>query len=96
MGYPPFNRVFYSRAKGKNKSGKAAGICAFEGLAPCRFDHWAEEGETYEFLGEVYPYAKGEPVGRMVQMPQILCLATAEGRLVTFSIRFTTTAIKAL
>lgn len=75
-----FNRVFYSRAKGKNKSGKAAGICAFEGLAPCRFDHWAEEGETYEFLGEVYPYAKGEPVGRMVQMPQILCLATAEGQ----------------
>lgn len=75
-----FNRVFYSRAKGKNKSGKAAGICAFEGLAPCRFDHWAEEGETYEFLGEVYPYSPGEPVGRMVQMPQILCLATAEGQ----------------
>ena len=39
-----------------------------------------KEGETYEFLGEVYPYAKGEPVGRMVQMPQILCLATAEGQ----------------
>ncbi|WP_226805691.1 hypothetical protein [Bifidobacterium eulemuris] len=75
-----FNRVFYSRAKGKNKSGKAAGTAAFEGLAPCRFDHWAEEGETYEFLGETYHYRPGEPVGRMVQMPEIICLATAEGQ----------------
>lgn len=75
-----FSRVFYSRAKGRNKSGKAADIALFEALGPCRFDHWAHGGETYTFLGETYVYRKGEPVGRPVVNPMIRCLATAEGQ----------------
>ena len=75
-----FDRVFYSRAKGRNKSGKAADIALFEALGPARFDHWAKAGETYTFLGETYTYSQGEPVGRPVRNPMVRCLATAEGQ----------------
>ena len=50
-GKRKFNRLFLSRAKGRDKSGKAAGVGMFEGFGPCRFDHWAREGETYTFMG---------------------------------------------
>ncbi|MCO6558492.1 MAG: hypothetical protein J6575_03525 [Bifidobacterium sp.] len=73
-----FDRVFLSRPKGSNKSGLAGVLGLFEGLAPCRFDHWAEEDETYTFCGQTYHYLPGEPVGRMIQGPNIMCLATAE------------------
>lgn len=75
-----FQRVFYSRPKGCDKSGKGAAVAMFEAFGPCRFDHWAYEGETYEFLGQTYMYHEGEPVGRPVQDPTVLCLATAEGQ----------------
>ena len=73
-----FDHAFLSRPKGANKSGMAYALGSFEFLGPCRFDHWAEEGEYYEFLGCRYWYEPGEPVGRPVQNPQIACLATSE------------------
>ena len=73
-----FNKVFLSRPKGCNKSGLAGVIALFEAFAPCRFDHWARGDETYVFLGRTYHYRKGEPVGRVIQGPDILCIATAE------------------
>lgn len=73
-----FDRVFLSRPKGCNKSGLAALIALFEALAPCRFDHWAQPGEKYTFCGQTYEYMPGEPVGRVIQGPDIMCLATAE------------------
>lgn len=73
-----FGHVFLSRPKGCNKSGFAAAIALFEAFGPCRFDHWAKEGETYTFLGQTYPYSPGEPVGRPIQSPLVVCLATAE------------------
>ena len=73
-----FDRVFLSRAKGSNKSGLAAYIALFESLAPCRFDHWAEEGETYTFLGQTYPYRKGEPVGRLIRDSRVSLSANSE------------------
>ena len=63
-GKRKFNRLCLSRAKGRDKSGKAAGVGMFEGFGPCRFDHWAREGETYTFMGETYEYHEGEPVGK--------------------------------
>ncbi|MEE8666846.1 MAG: hypothetical protein SOI13_01580 [Bifidobacterium mongoliense] len=75
-----FDRVFLSRPKGSNKSGNAAYIGLAEGLAPCRFDHWAEPGETYTFLGQTYEFDEGEPVGRMIVGPDIACIATAESQ----------------
>lgn len=73
-----FDHAFLSRPKGSNKSGMANVLGLFEFLGPCRFDHWAEEGEWYEFLGCRYWYEPGEPVGRPVQNPQVACLATSE------------------
>lgn len=75
-----FNRCQISRPKGSNKSGLAAELVLFEALGPCRFDHWAGEGETYTLLGHTYYYTPGEPVGRPVQHPEVLCLATSEGQ----------------
>lgn len=77
-GKRKFNRLFLSRAKGRDKSGKAAGVGMFEGFGPCRFDHWAREGETYTFMGETYEYHEGEPVGKPVTQPEVVCLANSE------------------
>ena len=77
-GKRKFNRLFLSRAKGRDKSGKAAGVGMFEGFGPCRFDHWAREGETYTFMGETYEYREGEPVGKPVTQPEVVCLANSE------------------
>lgn len=73
-----FSEAFLSRPKGWDKSGKGAGIGMFEALGPCRFAGWAKGGETYTFLGKTYVYRAGEPMGKPVQSPEILCLATAE------------------
>lgn len=73
-----FDRCSLWRPKGCNKSGLGAGFGLFEGFGPCRFAGWAKGGETYTFLGQTYTYEPGEPMGRPVKMPEILCLATAE------------------
>lgn len=73
-----FDRCSLWRPKGCNKSGLGCEFGLFEALGPCRFDHWAVAGEYYEFLGQRYYYLPGEPVGRPVQRPEILCLATSE------------------
>lgn len=73
-----FDNVFLSRPKGSNKSGLAALICLAESLAPVRFDHYAEAGETYTFLGQTYHYREGEPVGRLVINSVITLIANSE------------------
>lgn len=76
-----FRHSSISMAKGTSKSTSlAAPLSLAEALAPCRFDHWAGEGESYEFLGETYPYEPGEPVGRPIRMPKVKILATSEGQ----------------
>lgn len=57
------NRAFLSRPKGRAKSELAAMLACAEGLGPVRFDGWD---------------AHGEPVGRPVDAPEILCFATEE------------------
>ncbi|MEL0526035.1 hypothetical protein, partial [Neisseria gonorrhoeae] len=54
--------AFFSRPKGCNKSGLAAELVLLEALDPCRFDGWAKGGEVFEFLGQTYVYAAGEPM----------------------------------
>lgn len=73
-----YDSVFLSRPKGCDKSGLAAKIALFEAFGPCRFAGWAKGGETYEFLGRVYTYSKGEPMGRAVKAPFVRILATEE------------------
>lgn len=72
--------AFFSRPKGCNKSGVAAELVLFEALGPSRFDGWAKGGETFEFLGQVYTYAPGEPMGKPVRMPYVRIMATEEGQ----------------
>lgn len=72
--------AFFSRPKGCNKSGLAAYLALFEALGPARFAGWAEGGETYEFLGQVYTYQRGEPMGRHVRVPYVRIMATEEGQ----------------
>ena len=79
-GRRKFRHAFLSRPKGADKSGKAGAFGLFEGLGPCRFAGWAKGGETYTFLGQTYTYAPGEPMGKPVNHPEILCLATSEGQ----------------
>ncbi|WP_223848112.1 hypothetical protein [Bifidobacterium tissieri] len=73
-----FDHVFLSRPKGCNKSGLAALISLFEALGPCRFLGWAKGGETYTFLGRTYRYSPGEPMGRPIKGPNVLCIANAQ------------------
>lgn len=73
-----YRSAFLSRAKGRAKSEIAAFIAMFEAFGPCRFSHWAGAGEYYEYRGEKYFYAIGDPVGRPVVYPFIRCLATEE------------------
>lgn len=75
-----YDSAFLSRAKGRDKSGHAARFGLFEGLGPCRFAGWAAGGETYRFLGHVYTYKPGEPMGRPVTYPFLRCMATEEGQ----------------
>ncbi len=70
-------RAFLSRAKGRSKSGLAAMLACVEALGPARFDHFAESGEVSSWG---YVYDEGEPVGRPVQHPEVLCVATEENQ----------------
>lgn len=73
-----YDSVFLSRPKGCDKSGLAAKLALFEAFGPSRFAGWARGGETYEYLGRVYTYSKGEPMGRAVVSPFVRILATEE------------------
>ncbi|WP_159794475.1 terminase [Puerhibacterium puerhi] len=72
--------AFFSRPKGANKSGLAGELAIFEAVGPCRFEGWAEGGETFEFLGETYTYEPGEPMGRPNKYPFVRIMATEEGQ----------------
>ena len=72
--------VFLSKCKGADKSGMAGYLVCFEAVGPCRFDRWAQGGETYTFLGHTYVYKAGEPMGRPVLEPVIRCMATEENQ----------------
>lgn len=58
-----YHRAFLSRPKGRAKSEIAGMLACAEALGPVRFDGWD---------------AEGQPVGRPVRSPEILCLATEE------------------
>ncbi|WP_230671026.1 hypothetical protein [Rathayibacter sp. Leaf248] len=73
-----YDSAFFSRPKGCDKSGLAAKLSLLEAFGPCRFDGWAEGGETYEYLGRVYTYSRGEPMGRTITAPMVRILATEE------------------
>lgn len=70
-------RGFISRAKGRAKSELAAMMACYEALGPCRFDHWAVEGEVSEWG---YRYEVGEPVGKPIKYVEVLCVATEENQ----------------
>ena len=70
-------RAFLSRAKGRSKSGLAAMLACFEALGPCRFSHFAADGEVSPWG---YEYEPGEPVGKPVTYAEVLCVATEEGQ----------------
>ena len=72
-----------SRGKGAAKSELAALVGLFDALGPSRFDHWAEEGETFTCpygTGFTYTYQEGEPVGRRMNTPVVSCIATEAGQ----------------
>ena len=69
---------FYSRPKGCDKSGLAGRLVLAEAFGPVRFAGFAVGGETYTFMGHVYTYAKGEPMGKSVKVPFIRIMATEE------------------
>lgn len=75
---------FISRPKGFGKSEIAAYIGLFDSLGPSRFSHYAgPEGEKYICpygTGYTYHYAPGEPVGKPMATPIVLCVATEEGQ----------------
>lgn len=78
LGRRLYDSAFLSRPKGCDKSGLAAKVALAEAFGPVRFAGWAKGGETYEFLGRVYVYSKGEPMGRAVKSPLVRILATEE------------------
>jgi hypothetical protein len=75
-----YDSVFFSRPKGRDKSGTAARVALLEALGPCRFAGWAEGGEVYAWLDFEYRYRPGEPMGRPVRSPFVRLLATEEGQ----------------
>jgi phage terminase large subunit-like protein len=75
-----YDSVFFSRPKGRDKSGQSARWCLFEALGPCRFAGWAEGGEVFRQLDFEYVYRPGEPMGRFVTSPFVRIMATEEGQ----------------
>lgn len=71
-------RAFLSRPKGRGKSELAAMLAAGEFCGTVRFDHYADAGERCPLTG--YVFAAGEPVGKPVTAPEVLCIATEEGQ----------------
>ncbi len=70
-------RAVISRPKGRAKSELAAFLAVAEALGPVRFSHFAKAGEVSPWG---YEYTEGEPVGQMVQRPEVLCFATELGQ----------------
>ena len=77
-GQRQFTRAFLSRPKGRGKSELAAMLACGELCGPVRFDHYADAGEACPITG--YQFTAGEPVGRAVTAPEVLCIATEEGQ----------------
>jgi hypothetical protein len=77
-GQRQFRRAFLSRPKGRGKSELAAMLAGAELCGPVRFDHYADAGEACPITG--YAFTAGEPVGRPVTAPEVLCIATEEGQ----------------
>lgn len=77
-GSRQYRRAFLSRPKGRGKSELAAMVACAELLAPVRFDHYADAGERCAITG--YTFAAGQPVGKPVTAPEVLCIATEEGQ----------------
>lgn len=77
-GTRQFRRAFLSRPKGRGKSELAAMLAGGELCGPVRFDHYADAGEACPLTG--YVFVAGEPVGRPVTAPEVLCIATEEGQ----------------
>lgn len=75
-----YDSVFFSRPKGRDKSGTAARVVLFEAMGPCRFAGWASGGERFEWLDFAYTYRPGEPMGRPVRSSFVRLLATEEGQ----------------
>lgn len=75
-----YDSAFFSRAKGRDKSGHAGRFVLFEAFGPCRFAGWAEGGEVFRWRDFTYVYEPGEPMGRPVTYPFIRCLATEESQ----------------
>ncbi len=75
-----YDSVYFSRPKGRDKSGTAARVVLFEALGPCRFAGWAEGGERFAWRDFAYTYRPGEPMGRPVRSSFVRCLATEEGQ----------------
>lgn len=75
-----YDRTFYSRAKGADKSGQNYRFACFEALGPCRFAGWAKGGEVFEQMDFRYEYAPGEPMGKVVTYPFLRIMATEEGQ----------------
>lgn len=75
-----YDSAFFSRAKGRDKSGHASRFVLFEAFAPSRFDRWAKGGEVYKWRDFRYEFLPGEPIGRAIRYPFIRCLATEEGQ----------------
>lgn len=80
LGRRLYDSSFFSRPKGCDKSGVGAALALFEAFGPARFAGIAQGGEEYEFLGHVYTYSAGEPMGRRVKSPFIRIMATEEGQ----------------
>lgn len=74
-GKRQIRRAILSRPKGRAKSELAGMLVCVEAVGPCRFSHFATEGEVSDWG---YPYEKGEPVGKPLKDPFIRCLATEE------------------
>jgi len=70
-------RAVISRPKGRAKSELAAFLSVAEAIGPVRFSHFAAAGEVSPWG---YEYAEGEPVGKPVQRPEVLCFATELGQ----------------
>ena len=70
-------RAVISRPKGRAKSELAAFLAVAEAIGPVRFSHLAKPGEVSPWG---YVYAEGEPVGKPVQRPEVLCFATELGQ----------------
>lgn len=77
-GQRQYRRAFLSRPKGRGKSELAAMLAGAELCGPVRFDHYADAGERCPLTG--YTFTAGEPVGRPVTAPEVLCIATEEGQ----------------